>query len=326
MNLNMAVKKFLCYADKNGIRRLYEVLPGWLKANYPSVYFATPEFKLLEHLPHKNDRAYRDMSKKDKSKVKASRTRLYNAIAKRALKIRHCYGCGVELTYNLTGSVPCSLRYVRNIRRACSIKCSSNSKETRDKTSATNLAKYGNKCSLNGKDQIKAKKATWRNNLGVSNPSQSPRTVAKILDARYGRKTIDLAGKEFSYQGYENVLLKHLFCLGITANNVSTKAPVIGMFDYEYFGKIFKYLPDIKAKTSSGKIWYFEVKSTYTLCGSQSMQKQLWYKAKSMWDVHKKNFRVVLCSRNEILMKADNLAELTAMIDYAKNKGISFPR
>lgn len=52
--------------------------------------------------------------------------------------------------------------------------------EFKEKFQKTNLEKYGNVCSLNGKEQIKKKKETWLKNYGVENPFQIEETREKV--------------------------------------------------------------------------------------------------------------------------------------------------
>lgn len=60
-----------------------------------------------------------------------------------------------------------------------------------EKIQKTNLEKYGNVCSLNGKEQIEKKKATWKKNFGAENPYQKEDIKKKVEEnnlKKYGQK------------------------------------------------------------------------------------------------------------------------------------------
>lgn len=55
----------------------------------------------------------------------------------------------------------------------------------------TNLRKYGNVCSLNGKEQIEKKKQTWLNNFGKTNPYQKDDIKEKAKKNRLSKYLYD---------------------------------------------------------------------------------------------------------------------------------------
>ena len=60
-----------------------------------------------------------------------------------------------------------------------------------EKIQKTNLEKYRNVCSLNGKEQIEKKKATWKKNFGAENPYQREDIKKKVEEnnlKKYGQK------------------------------------------------------------------------------------------------------------------------------------------
>lgn len=77
-----------------------------------------------------------------------------------------CRECNYEET--------CNKRYgCTNVAKATSIK---------EKIQKTNLEKYGNVCSLNGKEQIIKKKETWKKKYGVENPYQREEVKNKVKE------------------------------------------------------------------------------------------------------------------------------------------------
>lgn len=64
----------------------------------------------------------------------------------------------------------------------------------KEKTFSTNLKKYGNKCSLNGKEQIEKKKNTWIKHFGKDNPWQKDDIKEKVKS-----NNIEKYGKEYAF-------------------------------------------------------------------------------------------------------------------------------
>jgi hypothetical protein len=312
--LRKACTAYLLHAKENGIRRIYETLPEWMKHNHPVLYKKIPEFVKLESVPGKNDIAYRAMSEQEKDVVRSKRKALWEGIAKRVVKPVKCKGCDSLVTPKWGGRNPVSLEHAIDQRHEyCSTACAFSSSERTAKIKTTNMARYGTVCSLNSKQSIKKKKATWLKNHGVSNPSQAPEVLERIQAARYGRKQITLNGRQFLYQGYEAVVLKKL----ARANKLKTftsKASEIGTFDYYLAGKLHKYLPDIKATSKSGAVMYIEVKSVATLNPTKAIGRKVKAKAKAMWETHGLSYMVALCSHNEILGKARSYQELVQLM------------
>ena len=108
---------------------------------------------------------------------------------KKCQKIKfYCRQCG-ELTERL---------FMRSRLEACSTFCChecnkkktylekygvdnpAKSKKIMSKIQNTNLERYGNVCSLNGKDQIEKKRNTWQKNFGKSNPFQKDEVKEKV--------------------------------------------------------------------------------------------------------------------------------------------------
>lgn len=130
----------------------------------------------------------------------------------------------------------------------------------RQKMIQTSIERYGNDQKFN-KQQAKE---TSLQRYGVEYPMQHPPIFEKAQ--RYKRKTgIWPSGKEYSYQGYENVGINALINSGITEDQIiisePTKIPTI-----EYFnpvkGKQSHYFPDIYIPTQNRLI---EIKSTWTM-------------------------------------------------------------
>ena len=83
------------------------------------------------------------------------------------------------------------MKYSQMKLSCCSYKCSSNSKEVREKTKQTNLEKYGYSCSLQNKEVREKVKQTWIEKYGCENPSQNKEIKNRIKQTnleKYGYK------------------------------------------------------------------------------------------------------------------------------------------
>lgn len=319
MNLRKAAIEYLKYVDQHGIRRVHEVFPRWLRDNHKDIYRSVPAMLSLEKVLHKNDRRYRELPASKKAEVRARRKDLYNEIALSIFRPKRCLECGEPIVLKTSGPTPIPLATAVHPPKFCSVQCSSTSSLTKAKTKVTNMERYGTTCTLNTKQSIRKKHATWKRKYGVINPSHSPEVVGKILRSRYGHKTKTIKGKTFTYQGYEHVLLTYLVRrIGVSVDFLTTSPGKVKMFDYTYLGKTLKYLPDIKARLPNGRLWYFEVKSLLTLNSSRSIRDRVYAKACAMWDLGKL-YSVVLCDNKKILGKANNPEALRRLFKEHQN-------
>lgn len=310
MNLNNALKKFLHYAHKHGIRRMYEVLPGWVEENYPKLYKKEPLFAELAKIPNKNVRSFREMPLKEKARIRQKRTNVYSSIYYKARGKIDCPTCKTQLPQHYDQKVPPCLDGLLKDMTFCSVRCTKLDPAHSARVKRTNLRKYGVTCTLNTRHSIRKKKKTWRQNYGVENPSHCPLIIQKIQTARYGRKTITLKGKTFEYQGYEATFLKYLVIdRDIEASRISTKAKCIGLFPYKLHGEKKLYLPDIRLTKRNGEYKYYEVKSVYTLRANPTNKSKVLAKAKGMWDAGL-DYELILCSRTAILARYKDMKSL----------------
>lgn len=137
----------------------------------------------------------------------------------------------------------------------------------REKTNATNLRRYGNICAVHGKEQRKKCLATWRENLGVDNPSKSPEVYDKIVFSRMKFRKVVKCGKRIHHlQGYEPQAMDFMISkLGIKPKNIWSKKGEVPTIDFVYKGSSCKYYPDFKILSPLGNTYLVEVKSGWTL-------------------------------------------------------------
>lgn len=313
--MQAAIKEFLEYADANGVKRLYEVLPGWLKVNHPNIYSKSKAMKMLSSCLHKNDSAYRALNKQEKAQEKFRRMAAYRRLFREGAGAIPCKHCGMEVTSMYSKAVPPDLRLVAKPHDLyCSRDCSWLSIGRQQKRRETCLARYG-------VDAV-SKTLHWKKKVvltcqskygdGVTNPSQVPEVVDKILSARYGRKQVTVQGVTFTHQGYEDVLIKHLVDRGVKATKLFSSPKDVGFFQYTYCGKQHIYFPDIRFE-HKGKVWYAEVKSIATLASTRIIASRVLAKATMMWD-RGLRFKVVLCSERRVLAVASTREQLVVLV------------
>lgn len=89
------------------------------------------------------------------------------------LKLGICPVCGNRSTYRSFND-----GYITY----CSIKCSQNSKEVRERIERTNLERYGHICSVDGPECVAKKKETWENKYGkgIDNPAKAESVKMKM--------------------------------------------------------------------------------------------------------------------------------------------------
>lgn len=204
-----------------------------------------------------------------------------------------CVMCGNPTSVDRKTGVP---------QTTCSHECSNANPARLSAIQATNLERYGSVCSLNGKEQIEAKKQTWlrnygvdnvskaqaikkakmlttRSNYGCDNPAQNKSVVARMRKTRKANPNCDISGKmgassktltlkgvDYSYRGHEHYCISYLVSNGWS---VKPKGPAGLGITYTWANnKSHRYLPDIHAvKGNVERI--IEVKSSYTLFGSR---------------------------------------------------------
>jgi hypothetical protein len=134
------------------------------------------------------------------------------------------------------------------------------SEEFRKKMIETCIQRYGE----DDKFLYSKAKATSRQRYGVDYPMQDPSIFSKTL--KYKRKTGILpSGKEFTFQGYEDVAINLLLNEGYTEDEIIISAPSsIPVVEYwnPIKGRLCHYFPDIWIPSENLLI---EVKSTYTM-------------------------------------------------------------
>lgn len=158
-------------------------------------------------------------------------------------------------------------------------------KELQDRVAATNLERYGVKNPFASKTVQKKIRATLKANYGVENPSQNSDIQAKkvatfmkhygfphhfqnpmmfriLQKGRLSKKTVELQGKTFVFQGAEGKVLKELLKSGVAVCSIETdptKMPAIWYTRSN--GKKARYYPDIFIPEQN---WLIEVKSMWT--------------------------------------------------------------
>lgn len=125
------------------------------------------------------------------------------------------------------------------------------------KAIATSQRKYGTDFPWQNPSVIRKKKERHREKYGVDAPLQRPEVFLKNQKSRFAIKSFVFKGREFCYQGYEDIALrKAIKQFGV--RNISTQ------FDKDYVPVELKskvYYPDFYVKNK----FYVEVKSDYTL-------------------------------------------------------------
>lgn len=313
--MKTAIKKFLEYADANGVKRLYEVFPSWLKSNHPTIYSKSKAMKTLSSCMHKNDQGYRALGKKERAQEKLRRLDAYRMLFREGAGTIRCRHCGMEVTSMYKKAVPPDLRFVAKPHDVyCSRDCSWLSVGRQQTRRKTCLERYGVDAvskTLQWKKKV-VQACQSRYGEDVTNPSQLPEVVDKILAARYGRKQVTLQGITFTHQGYEDVLLRHLVDRGINPTRMFSNAKDVGFFRYTYLGKEHSYFPDVRF-SHKGRTWYAEVKSVATLASTRAIARRVLAKATMMWD-RGLRFKVVLCSEKKVLSIASTREQLVALI------------
>ena len=314
--MKTAVVEFLAHADRNGIKRLYEVFPSWLQHKYPGIYSTSKGIAALRGCLHKNDLAYRKLNPKSKKLEKEKRINAYRLIFKEARGDVMCGHCAAPVIAHYSRSTPPNMREVGiSDARYCCRDCALQADDRQTRRRATCMARYG----VDAVSKTKEWKRKVRNSFeqrygeGITNPSHVPAVVKKILEARYGRKEELIGGKLFAYQGYESVLVRYLVeRLGIPANKITTNQKLVGFFPYKHLGKQHNYFPDAKF-IYKGKSRYAEVKSISTLAGTRAIALRVLAKADAMWEADL-SYTVVLCSNRKILATATNREALIELI------------
>lgn len=120
-----------------------------------------------------------------------------------------------------------------------------------------------------GDPEVRAKwNATVRKNYGVDFPMQDPETFEKAMRIMHRVKEGSYEGRSYSFQGYEDVVIEALI------DQLGSKK-VRTQFDPKYPNEAAKacgWRPDIHVLTKKGP-WFVEVKSKWTLCGTQEIWK-----------------------------------------------------
>lgn len=156
--------------------------------------------------------------------------------------------------------------------------------EFKEKLQQVNIKKYNNICSLNGPEQIKKKKETWRKNFGKDNPYQKLEVQEKRKKnnlKKYGREYA-IGTKDSARKSLETRIKRGL--LGVSKvrylldnikfdsswevafyiwnrDNVSTKIERNAIyFEYEFEGEIHRTYVDFKIDEK-----LYEVKNPYLL-------------------------------------------------------------
>ncbi len=111
--------------------------------------------------------------------------------------------------------------------------------------------------------QIQSRKRTMMNRYGVAYPLQIPEIFEKQQRSAHTSKKAIVAGKEFSYQGYELKVIKKILGNGIKPKDIATvKAEGKPSIRYKAEGKMRVYHPDIFVKSKNALL---EVKSEFTV-------------------------------------------------------------
>jgi hypothetical protein len=100
---------------------------------------------------------------------------------------------------------------------------------------------------------------TWKAKYGVSNPSQSAELFAK--QNAYRVREVEIHGKVFKVQGYEDKVIRSLVASGIRTSYIESWRKTLPTFQFRHCGKVRVYHPDLLVN----KCTVVEVKSTYTL-------------------------------------------------------------
>lgn len=99
---------------------------------------------------------------------------------------------------------------------------------------------------------------------GVPNAMQNPEILANWRRSVSSNKTIDVAGKQISVQGYEDLAITRIDQkFGI--NRITTEPKQVKTIPYKHLGKDKVYLADAKIVLDSGQRILLEVKSWFTL-------------------------------------------------------------
>lgn len=129
---------------------------------------------------------------------------------------------------------------------------------------ATNIQRYGSVCPLAAPEPRQKCLNTWKENLGVSNPSHSWNVVDKITRSFKRRKQVTIKGREFTLQGDEDKALCWLVSKGVNVKKIECSSNKKLSIPYRcpYKKKNRLYFPDFQF-SHRGTPWLMEVKSSY---------------------------------------------------------------
>lgn len=123
--------------------------------------------------------------------------------------------------------------------------------------------------------------------------------VCSKLRSGYARKNVTVEGKQFSLQGFEPLVLRKLAKkFGLSAVRVGVEVP---RFKYSASEKTLRYYPDFYLPEQNRII---EVKSVFTLCGSDDIYDVVKRKRKAVIDAGYE-FSLVLATTRKIIKMPD---------------------
>lgn len=134
------------------------------------------------------------------------------------------------------------------------------SEEVREKVRQTNLERYGEIYPAH----TEKGRATSMRRYGVPHPMQHPEIFKRVLKARFRiKKYISPTGREYYYQGYEDVALKFLLEVNTPEDWIINRVTEVPKITYQsrITGGTSRYYPDIYVKNINLLI---EVKSEFT--------------------------------------------------------------
>lgn len=133
------------------------------------------------------------------------------------------------------------------------------------KREQTSLAKYGTASYSSTEEFKQRRKETWTAKYGVDNPAKSDIVKDKIFEGQQyksSNKPVQLAGRIYSVQGYEPLIIQELLKSGIAESEIIIDKKLIPKINYVGPDGLKKrYYPDIWLPRYNMLI---EVKSLYT--------------------------------------------------------------
>lgn len=136
-------------------------------------------------------------------------------------------------------------------------------KEFKEKAKATNLRLYGVENAMHSEVFKEKGRTTNLKKYGVSHPMQNASVFNKVMKSRFKIKQyVSDSGKKYFYQGYEDVVLKHLLNI-VPEDWIVNRIKLVPkiMYHNSMLGKNARYYPDIWVKPINLLI---EVKSEFT--------------------------------------------------------------